>query len=184
MGNGGKDVAIFGSSGKPARFCSTEVRVDPWIRTLAAVAALHRLRRRHAGPGDRPPTTCATSGRSRIASMPLLGRAAHDQNFSSPASFGGMVSGHLATLILCASSASFVGAGGLKATRKPTEKLHKLLDTMPELLAARRGAPEPLMLHDPRRSTAWRSTCRSQHDPRQDAQPRHGHQGRAEHGTA
>jgi len=45
-----------------------------------------------------------------------------------------------------------VGAGGLKATRKPTEKLHKLLPEMPpQVLAdeARRNL-ELLMLHDPR----------------------------------
>src|SRR6185369_4978875 len=46
----------------------------------------------------------------------------------------------------------FVGAGGLKATRKPTEKLHKLLPSMPpQVLAdeARRNL-ELLMLHDPK----------------------------------
>ena len=46
----------------------------------------------------------------------------------------------------------FVGAGGLKATRKPTEKLHKLQETMPpQVLAdeARRNL-ELLMLHDPK----------------------------------
>jgi pimeloyl-ACP methyl ester carboxylesterase len=44
-----------------------------------------------------------------------------------------------------------VGAGGLKATRKPTETLHKLLPSMPpQVLAdeARRNL-ELLMLHDP-----------------------------------
>jgi pimeloyl-ACP methyl ester carboxylesterase len=68
-------------------------------------------------------------------------------------SFGGMVSGHLATLMPeRIKRIVFVGAGGLKATRKPTEKLHKLLETMPpQVLAdeARRNL-ELLMLHDPK----------------------------------
>jgi 2-hydroxy-6-oxonona-2,4-dienedioate hydrolase len=68
-------------------------------------------------------------------------------------SFGGMVSGHLATLMPeRIKRIVFVGAGGLKATRKPTEKLHKLLETMPpQVLAdeARRNL-QILMLHDPK----------------------------------
>jgi 2-hydroxy-6-oxonona-2,4-dienedioate hydrolase len=69
-------------------------------------------------------------------------------------SFGGMVSGHLSTLMPeRIKRIVFVGAGGLKATRKPTEKLHKLLETMPpQVLAdeARRNL-ELLMLHDPKK---------------------------------
>ena len=68
-------------------------------------------------------------------------------------SFGGMVSGHLSTLMHDRiKRIVLVGAGGLKATRKPTEKLHKLLAEMPaQVLAdeARRNL-ELLMLHDPR----------------------------------
>lgn len=67
-------------------------------------------------------------------------------------SFGGMVSGHLATLMPeRIERIVLVGAGGLKATRKPGPKLHKLL---PEMSArtladeARRNL-EILMLHDP-----------------------------------
>ena len=75
------------------------------------------------------------------------------QFFLTGFSFGGMVSGHLATLMQeRIKRIVFVGAGGLKATRKPTEKLHKLLETMPpQLLAdeARRNL-ELLMLHDPK----------------------------------
>ena len=67
-------------------------------------------------------------------------------------SFGGMVSGHLSTLMPeRIRRIVLVGAGGLKATRKPTAKLHKLLPTMaPQVLAdeARRNL-ELLMLHDP-----------------------------------
>ena len=66
-------------------------------------------------------------------------------------SFGGMVSGHLATLMPeRIERIVLVGAGGLKATRKPGPKLHKLLPEMPaQTLAdeARRNL-EILMLHD------------------------------------
>jgi len=68
-------------------------------------------------------------------------------------SFGGMVSGHLSTLIPeRIRRIVLVGAGGLKATRKPGPKLRKLLPEMPaETLAeeARRNL-EILMLHDPK----------------------------------
>ena len=66
-------------------------------------------------------------------------------------SFGGMVSGHLATpMPERIERIVLVGAGGLKATRKPGPKLHKLLPEMPaQTLAdeARRNL-EILMLHD------------------------------------
>jgi pimeloyl-ACP methyl ester carboxylesterase len=68
-------------------------------------------------------------------------------------SFGGMVSGHLSTLMHARiRRIVLAGAGGLKATRKPTGKLHKLLAEMPaQMLAdeARRNL-ELLMLHDPK----------------------------------
>jgi pimeloyl-ACP methyl ester carboxylesterase len=67
-------------------------------------------------------------------------------------SFGGMVSGHIATLVdERLRRIVFVGAGGLKATRKPGPKLRKLLPEMPaETLAAEaRRNLEILMLHDP-----------------------------------
>jgi 2-hydroxy-6-oxonona-2,4-dienedioate hydrolase len=68
-------------------------------------------------------------------------------------SFGGMVSGHLSTLMQeRIKRIVLVGAGGLKATRKPTAKLRKLLAEMPaQVLAdeARRNL-ELLMLHDPK----------------------------------
>ena len=75
------------------------------------------------------------------------------QFFLTGFSFGGMVSGHLSTKMPeRIKRIVFVGAGGLKATRKPTEKLHKLLPSMaPQVLAdeARRNL-ELLMLHDPK----------------------------------
>ncbi|MBV8192977.1 MAG: alpha/beta hydrolase [Alphaproteobacteria bacterium] len=67
-------------------------------------------------------------------------------------SFGGMVAGHIATLVDDRlRRIVMVGAGGLKATRKPGPKLHKLLAEMPaETLAAEaRRNLEILMLHDP-----------------------------------
>ena len=69
-------------------------------------------------------------------------------------SFGGMVSGHLSTLMPeRIKRIVMVGAGGLKATRKPTEKLHKLLPSMPAavLAAEARRNLELLMLHDPKK---------------------------------
>jgi 2-hydroxy-6-oxonona-2,4-dienedioate hydrolase len=67
-------------------------------------------------------------------------------------SFGGMVAGHIATMSdERLRRIVMVGAGGLKATRKPTAKLRKLLADMPaETLAAEaRRNLELLMLHDP-----------------------------------
>lgn len=67
-------------------------------------------------------------------------------------SFGGMVSGHIATLAdERLQRIVLVGAGGLRATRKPGRKLHKLLPEMtPEVLAAEaRRNLEILMIHDP-----------------------------------
>ena len=63
-----------------------------------------------------------------------------------------MIGGHIATLFAPRiRRIVFVGAGGLKATRKPGPKLHKLLpDMAPETLAAEaRRNLEILMLHDP-----------------------------------
>jgi pimeloyl-ACP methyl ester carboxylesterase len=67
-------------------------------------------------------------------------------------SFGGMVAGHIATLFAPRiRRIVFVGAGGLKATREPGPKLHKLLPEMPPgtLAAEARRNLEILMLRDP-----------------------------------
>jgi pimeloyl-ACP methyl ester carboxylesterase len=67
-------------------------------------------------------------------------------------SFGGMVSGHLSTLMPeRIRRIVVVGAGGLKARRKPIEPLHKLVAEMPApvLTAEARRNLELLMLHDP-----------------------------------
>ncbi len=69
-------------------------------------------------------------------------------------SFGGMVSGHLSTLMHDRiRRIVLVGAGGLKATRKPGPKLHKLLPEMSAqtLVDEARRNLEILMLHDPAR---------------------------------
>jgi pimeloyl-ACP methyl ester carboxylesterase len=63
-----------------------------------------------------------------------------------------MVAGHIATLFADRiRRIVLVGAGGLKATRRPGPKLHKLLAGMPaETLAAEaRRNLEILMIHDP-----------------------------------
>lgn len=76
-----------------------------------------------------------------------------DRQFSITGfSFGGMVAGHVATLVGDRlQRIVMVGAGGLKATRKPGPKLRKLLPEMaPDVLAAEaRRNLEILMLHDP-----------------------------------
>ncbi len=69
-------------------------------------------------------------------------------------SFGGMVAGHIATLFEDRlRKIAFVGAGGLRATRKPGPKLRKLLADMPPetLVAEARRNLEILMFHDPAR---------------------------------
>jgi len=68
-------------------------------------------------------------------------------------SFGGMVSGHLSTLMPeRIKRIVLVGAGGLKATRKPGPKLRKLLPEMPAETLAQEALRnlEILMLHDPK----------------------------------
>ena len=98
-------------------------------------------------------------------------------------SFGGMVSGHLATLMPeRIRRIVFVGAGGLKATRKPTEKLHKLLADDAAAGAGRRGAaqsraPDAARPEEHRRRGDLHAD--HEHHARQDAQPRHGHRRRA-----
>ena len=78
----------------------------------------------------------------------------HDREFAITGfSFGGMISGHIATLSdERLRRIVLVGAGGLKATRKPTPKLHKLLAEMPAATLAEeaRRNLEILMLHDPK----------------------------------
>ena len=161
MGNGGKMMwHIFGADPKKPILLLFHGGSGSWIHWIRNVVPLSRHYTVYAadmpGLGDSDPpddvrdvwsvTDCVDHAVRELLPKDAL-------FFLTGFSFGGMVSGHLATrmperirrIVL-------VGAGGLKATRKPTEKLHKLLETMPpQALAdeARRNL-ELLMLHDPK----------------------------------
>jgi 2-hydroxy-6-oxonona-2,4-dienedioate hydrolase len=161
MGNGGTMMwHVWGAnSGKPALllFHGGSGSWIHWIRNVQALSqhfTVYAADMPGLGDSDSPDdvrdiwsvTHCVNT-----AVGALLPKG--EQFFLTGFSFGGMVSGHLATLMPeRIKRIVFVGAGGLKATRKPTEKLHKLLETMPpQVLAdeARRNL-QLLMLHDPR----------------------------------
>ena len=161
MGNGGKMMwHVWGEgSGKPILllFHGGSGSWIHWIRNVLPLSQHYTVYAADMpGLGDSDPpndvrdvwsvTHCVNT-----AVQTLLPK---DQSFFLTGfSFGGMVSGHLSTLMPeRIRRIVLVGAGGLKATRKPTEKLHKLLATMaPQVLAdeARRNL-ELLMLHDPK----------------------------------
>jgi pimeloyl-ACP methyl ester carboxylesterase len=161
MGNGGKQMwHVWGEgSGKPTLllFHGGSGSWIHWIRNVQPLAQHFEVYAADMpGLGDSDPpndvkdiwsvTDCVEH-----AVRELLPK--DRQFFLTGFSFGGMVSGHLSTrmperirrIVL-------VGAGGLKATRKPTGKLRKLLPSMaPQVLAdeARRNL-ELLMMHDRR----------------------------------
>ena len=159
MGNGGQMMwHIWGAgSGKPALllFHGGSGSWIHWIRNVVPLSQHYTVYAADLpGLGDSDPpddvrdiwsvTKCV-----RMAVDAILPKA---QPFRLTGfSFGGMVSGHLATLMPeRIERIVLVGAGGLKATRKPGPKLHKLLPEMPaQTLAdeARRNL-EILMLHD------------------------------------
>ncbi len=160
MGNGGQMMwHVWGDgSGKPALllFHGGSGSWIHWIRNVLPLSEHFTVYAADLpGLGDSDPpddvrdiwsvTDCV-----KTAVDALLPR---DQRFVLAGfSFGGMVSGHLATLMPeRIERIVLVGAGGLKARRKPTDKLHKLLPEMPpEMLAAEaRRNLELLMLHDP-----------------------------------
>jgi pimeloyl-ACP methyl ester carboxylesterase len=161
MGNGGTMMwHVFGAaSGKPALllFHGGSGSWIHWIRNVQALSQYFTVYAADApGLGDSDPpddvrdiwsvTDCV-----KTAVEALLPK---DQAFFLTGfSFGGMVSGHLSILMPeRIRRIVLVGAGGLKATRKPGPKLHKLLPEMPaQTLAdeARRNL-EILMLHDPK----------------------------------
>lgn len=160
MGNGGTMMwHVFGEgSGKPALllFHGGSGSWIHWIRNVLPLAQHYTVYAADLpGLGDSDPpgdvrdiwsvTHCV---KTSVEALLPDGRPFSLTGFS----FGGMVSGHLATLMPeRVRRIVFVGAGGLKATRKPTEKLRKLLPSMaPQVLAdeARRNL-ELLMLHDP-----------------------------------
>jgi 2-hydroxy-6-oxonona-2,4-dienedioate hydrolase len=162
MGNGGKQMwHIWGAgSGKPALllFHGGSGSWIHWIRNVLPLSKHFTVYAADApGLGDSDPpndvrdiwsvTDCVDH-----AVRELLPNG--EKFFLTGFSFGGMVSGHLATKMPeRIKRIVLVGAGGLKATRKPTEKLHKLLPTMaPDVLAAEaRRNLELLMFHDPKK---------------------------------
>ena len=161
MGNGGTMMwHIFGAeSGKPILLLF-HGGSGSWIHWIRNVVPLSRHFTVYAadmpGLGDSDPPDDVRD----IWSVTHCVRTAVDavvpkdrSFFLTGFSFGGMVSGHLSTLMPDRiRRIVLVGAGGLKATRKPGPKLHKLLPEMPaQTLAdeARRNL-EILMLHDPK----------------------------------
>jgi pimeloyl-ACP methyl ester carboxylesterase len=161
MGNGGKQMwHIWGAdSGKPALllFHGGSGSWIHWIRNVQPLSKHFTVYAYDApglGDSDAPNDVrdiWSVTGCVDHAVRELLPK--DEQFFLTGFSFGGMVSGHLATkmperikrIIL-------VGAGGIRATRKPTERLRKLLPGMPpaELAAEARRNLELLMLHDPK----------------------------------
>jgi len=161
MGNGGQMMwHVWGEgSGKPTLllFHGGSGSWIHWIRNVQPLSQHFTVYAYDApGLGDSDPpddvrdmwsvTHCVEA-----AMKELLPR---DQSFAITGfSFGGMVAGHIATLFAeRISRIVMVGAGGLRATRKPGPKLRKLVAEMPaETLAAEaRRNLEILMLHDPR----------------------------------
>lgn len=132
-----------------------------WIHWIRNVGPLSRHFEVYAadlpGLGDSDPPDDVTDiwSVTHCVKTAMDGLIPRDRDFAITGfSFGGMVGGHIATLAgERLKRLVLVGAGGLKATRKPTEKLHKLLPSMaPDVLAAEaRRNLELLMIHDPKK---------------------------------
>jgi pimeloyl-ACP methyl ester carboxylesterase len=162
MGNGGTMMwHVFGAnSGKPALllFHGGSGSWIHWIRNVVPLSqhyTVYAADMPGLGDSDPPDDVRDVWSVTHCVKTAVDALLPKDQPFLLTGfSFGGMVSGHLATLIPeRIKRIVFVGAGGLRATRKPSEKLHKLLETMPpQVLAdeARRNL-EVLMLHDPKK---------------------------------
>jgi len=162
MGNGGTMMwHIFGEgSGKPPLllFHGGSGSWIHWIRNVGPLSQRYTVYAADLpglGDSDAPDDVRDVWSVTHCVKTAVEALLPKDEKFLLTGfSFGGMVSGHLATLLPeRIERIVFVGAGGLRATRKPTEKLHKLLDTMPpQLLAdeARRNL-ELLMFHDPKK---------------------------------
>ena len=160
MGNGGRMMwRIWAAgSGKPALLLF-HGGSGSWIHWIHNVVPLSQRYTVYApdlpglGDSDPPDDVRDIWSVTRCVRTAIDAILPKDQPFQLTGfSFGGMVSGHLATLMPeRIERIVLVGAGGLKATRKPGPKLHKLLPEMPaQTLAdeARRNL-EILMLHDP-----------------------------------
>ena len=162
MGNGGKMMwHVFGAGANKPILLLFHGGSGSWIHWIRNVGPLSRHFEVYAadlpGLGDSDPPDDVTDIWSvthcvKTAMDALLPK---DRDFAITGfSFGGMVGGHIATLAGDRlKRLVLVGAGGLKATRKPTEKLHKLLPSMaPDVLAAEaRRNLELLMIHDPKK---------------------------------
>ena len=162
MGNGGTMMwHIWGAdSGKPVLllFHGGSGSWIHWIRNVVPLSqhyAVYAADLPGLGDSDLPDDVRDIWSVTRCVKTAVDAVVPKDQSFFLTGfSFGGMVSGHLSTLMHeRIRRIVLVGAGGLKATRKPGPKLHKLLPEMPaQTLAdeARRNL-EILMLHDPKK---------------------------------
>ena len=162
MGNGGRMMwhVFGGNSGKPALLLF-HGGSGSWIHWIRNVLPLSRHFTVYAadmpglGDSDPPDDVRDIWSATHCVKTAMDALIPRDEPFAITGfSFGGMVSGHVSALgdeRLC--RIVLVGAGGLKATRKPTAKLNKLLPSMPpETLAAEaRRNLELLMLHDPKK---------------------------------
>jgi 2-hydroxy-6-oxonona-2,4-dienedioate hydrolase len=161
MGNGGTMMwHVWGAgSGKPTLllFHGGSGSWIHWIRNVVPLSQHYTVYAADLpglGDSDPPDDVRDIWSVTKCVRTAVDGILAKDQPFQLTGfSFGGMVSGHLSTLMPeRIKRIVLVGAGGLKATRKPGPKLRKLLPEMPaETLAqeARRNL-EILMLHDPK----------------------------------
>jgi pimeloyl-ACP methyl ester carboxylesterase len=161
MGNGGTMMwHVWGAgSGKPTLllFHGGSGSWIHWIRNVVPLSQHYTVYAADLpglGDSDPPDDVRDIWSVTKCVKTAVDGLLPKDQPFRLTGfSFGGMVSGHLSTLMPDRiRRIVLVGAGGLKATRKPGPKLRKLLPEMPaETLAqeARRNL-EILMLHDPK----------------------------------
>ena len=153
------DVACLGRRFGQADPAAVPWRLGPWIHWIRNVQPLAQHFTVYAadlpglGDSDPPDDVRDVWSVTRCVKTAMDGLLPPGEPFAITGfSFGGMVAGHIATLFeQRISRIVMVGAGGLKATRKPGPKLRKLLPEMPaETLAAEaRRNLEILMMHDP-----------------------------------
>lgn len=160
MGNGGRMMwHIWGEgSGKPILllFHGGSGSWIHWIRNVQPLSehfTVYAADMPGLGDSDPPDDVRDIWSVTHCVQAAMQGLLPAEEKFAITGfSFGGMVAGHIAVLFAQRiRRIVMVGAGGLKATRKPGPKLRKLLPEMPaETLAAEaRRNLEILMLHDP-----------------------------------
>jgi len=160
MGNGGRMMWHVWSkdSGKPILllFHGGSGSWIHWIRNVRPLSELFTIYAADLpglGDSDAPDDVRDVWSVTHCVKTAMDGLIPSDRPFAITGfSFGGMVAGHIATLVdERLERIVMVGAGGLKATRKPGPKLRKLLPEMPAatLAAEARRNLEILMLHDP-----------------------------------